>query len=939
MPGAGSRSALTSVAPPLSVRALTPDEWDEVKRLFEEALALPVETRSEWSARACGDRESVARELSSLLAAHERAGSFLNTRSTAPLLGDLADETLVGTRLGPYVLEAVLGCGGMGVVYRARRREPDREVAVKVVRVGRDAAFVAERFRSESQILARFEHPHIGRLYDAGQTDDGRPYFVMELVVGLPIDLHCGRARLDLRGRLALFLAVCSAVSYAHGRLVVHRDIKPGNILVTATGQPKLLDFGIARLLDEDPELRARETGMRHMTPEFASPEQVRGEPASVATDVHALGLLLHVLLTGRSPRHLASLAPAELVRVICMEDPAPPSVAVTERARHPGGFEPPEASARLARLLRGDLDSIVARALRKEPEQRYRSVDALAADVQAYLDGRPVVARGGRWRYTMGRFLRRHWLPVTLAAGLVAALLGGLVTTTWQARVAQAERARSERRFADVRQLATRFLFDFHDAVRDLPGSLKAREMLVSTAREHLQRLADEAGGDPELQLELANAYRRMARVQGVPGAGNLGDVKGARDSLLRAQDLLGHVHPERREDARYGRARLQVAVELARVEQQLGAYDRALELLKQAEAEAEVLRPRARELEEYTPVARAYYELALELARRQLLAEAEEKARECLEITLEIRARWPENLDISRRLGPLYEKLGELAMRQGRYAEARRHAQDAVDLRRAAYNKENAPTARGLMSALAGLAAIERYGDMARADAAYAESITLARWLAAQDPQDSQAAKDLAAVASAWCAHQTRGGHRPPAGDVCQDALRVFEASADEQLEAIQFNLAEIRLHAGRRRELAGDVAGALQLYARALDAVRSPVLAEGGVEIAQLTAAIQLATGRAHLARQQPSEARAALHAATAILMPAVHDADLMALETLVEAHTLAAEAEDPGGACAASATAAPAAGRLRTMAAGLPHPPGALTRYEALRARCG
>jgi eukaryotic-like serine/threonine-protein kinase len=550
---------LTRWVAPARVARVLPSDCDQAKQIFGEALPLAAPERERLLASACAGRERLRIEVDSLLDAHERAGGFLLTGATASEWAGAKDLRL-GQRLGPYVLESVLGQGGMGVVYRARREAPARDVAIKVVRLGPGQARLVRRFEIESRVLARLDHPHIAHLFDVGATPDGRPYFVLELADGHSIDRHCAQRQLQLRERLELFLKLCDAVSYAHGRLVVHRDLKPGNVLVTPDGTPKLLDFGIAHLLDEGLAQGVTETGLRLMTPAYASPEQMRGEPATVATDIHALGLLLHLLLTGRGAFQLKSGAAQELVRVVCLDDAPAPSVDLGRTPTDADRFEPVEPTLRLARMLRGDLDSIVARALRKEPQARYPSVAELEADVRRYLNGEPVLARGGRFRYRAGKFVRRQRLPVALVAGLLLAILAGLATTLWQARVARVERARAERRFADVRRLATSFLFDFHDAIRDLPGSTRARELVVAKATKYLEGLAREAGQDPALQLELARAYQRVGTVQGISGQANLGDATGAARSLTQAWALLGRAEPLLRAQPELGSRSLRI-------------------------------------------------------------------------------------------------------------------------------------------------------------------------------------------------------------------------------------------------------------------------------------------------------------------------------------------------------------------------------------------
>jgi non-specific serine/threonine protein kinase/serine/threonine-protein kinase len=422
----------------------------------------------------------------------------------------------------------------MGAVYLAERvGEFHQQVALKLMRPGLHSRMVVSRFRHERQILAGLDHPYIAHLLDGGATEDGRPYFVMEYVAGVPIDVWCARRGLSMAARLELFRKVCAAVEYAHGRLVVHRDIKPGNILVGEDGAPKLLDFGIAKLMGPAQANRTEaltEIGMRLMTPEYASPEQARGLAVTTATDVYSLGVVLYELLTGKMPYSLATTSAAEREKTICETEPPLPSAA--------------QPDGRSARRLAGDLDNITLKALEKDPQRRYLSVEQLSEDIRRHLEGLPVTARPQTLIYRAGKFARRNRTAVAAAVLLVLSLAGGLVATAWQAHVAGIERARAERRFNDVRRLAESFLFQFDDQIRNLPGSTPARTLLVKQALTLLGSLAKEARGDTSLERELIEAYLRVGQVQGDPAFKNLGDSTGAaasyRQALGLAQDLV---------------------------------------------------------------------------------------------------------------------------------------------------------------------------------------------------------------------------------------------------------------------------------------------------------------------------------------------------------------------------------------------------------------
>jgi non-specific serine/threonine protein kinase/serine/threonine-protein kinase len=553
------------------------DRWARLKELFAAAAELETEARAAFLDRECGGDGELRAELESLLAAGSGAGGFLETPATAE--GLLAPEapSPVGRRIGPYRVVAEIGRGGMGVVYRAVRDDDvfHKEVALKLLAGEAGSAPFEERFRRERQILATLDHPGIARLLDGGADGTGRPFFVLELVDGTPIDRHCRERGLGLRPRLELFRTVCGAVAFAHSRLVVHCDIKPGNVLVADDGTVKLLDFGIAKLLAvEGPGSTPAATATGWwMTPEYASPEQVRGEPVTTATDVYALGVMLYELLTGRTPYDLASRGADEVVRAICEREVTRPSLAATRRLAAGDPRSAPEAGAgppdgnprRLGRRLAGDLDTIALRALAKDPRRRYQSVTELSEDVRRHLAGLPIRARPDDVGYRLRKFVGRHRAGVVAAALVVASLAGGLLATARQARIARAERAVAERRFDEVRELARTFIFDVHDEIAGLPGSTPVRERIVALGLDYLERLSREAADDAGLQRELAEAYERIAAVQGGVGQANLGDLEGAIASQRRALELRERVAGAAPED-------LAAILTLARAHARLG-------------------------------------------------------------------------------------------------------------------------------------------------------------------------------------------------------------------------------------------------------------------------------------------------------------------------------------------------------------------------------
>jgi serine/threonine protein kinase len=535
---------------------MTPERWQQIREVFEHAELLDADDRARYLGEACVTDSELRNEVESLLRYEDRADTaFLKTPAAdllKPLLEEEPRHSRLGRRLGVYQIVNEIGRGGMGEVYRAARADGhyDKQVAIKLVRVGLDASFVLQGFRHERQILASLDHPNIAGLLDGGTTDDGIPYLVMELIEGVRIDDYCERHKLSVTKRLQLFRQVCGAVQYAHGRLVIHRDIKPSNILVTEDGVPKLLDFGIAKILD--PAADREMTLVRAMTPEYASPEQIRGEAVTTSTDVYSLGVVLYRLLTGRSPYGASASAPHELPHAITEMEPQRPSHAAFSggSARSNGAKSNAIADgissthetspAKLRRRLAGDIDNILLMALRKEAERRYGSVEKLAEDISRHLEGLPVTAGKGSWIYRAGKFSSRHRTGVLAAALALITLIVGCGLIVRESGIARAERQRADKRFNDVRKLANSLIFDVNDSMADLPGNTPARKILLDRAVEYLDKLAQDAAGNSDLERELAWGYQRLAVVQGNSAESNLGQVSASETSNRKALALF---------------------------------------------------------------------------------------------------------------------------------------------------------------------------------------------------------------------------------------------------------------------------------------------------------------------------------------------------------------------------------------------------------------
>ena len=496
------------------------DRAELTERLFHEASELPVAARAEFLAGACADDPDLASRLDRLLKAAgevEQRAAWRDPAVVNEARPMILQADSVG--LGRYRLLEPIGAGGMGVVYRAVRADDvfSKQVAIKIVHAASGRSEIRRRFLQERQILANLDHPNIARLLDGGETGEGSPFLVMEYVEGIPLDRYVAENNIGVGKTLALFREICAAVSCAHRNLVVHRDLKPANILVTAGGQPKLLDFGIARLLDGSGS--QTRTGAGAMTPEYASPEQILGGPITTVTDVYALGVLLYEMLSGAHP-YGAPLSSLDLAHAIVA-----------------GEIQPMRCGGRLADE---DLENIVRKAMRREPERRYASVEQLSEDVRRHLDGYPVSARPDSRLYRLRKFAARNRLALAAAALVIAAAGAGTMATIRQAGIANRQAAIATRRFKDVRKLANAYLFEFHDAIQNLPGSTPARQLVVKRALEYLDSLFAERVGEPGLARELAGAYARIGEIQGRPVQASLGDRPGGMLSYGKAIALL---------------------------------------------------------------------------------------------------------------------------------------------------------------------------------------------------------------------------------------------------------------------------------------------------------------------------------------------------------------------------------------------------------------
>ena len=631
--------------------------WKQIEALFQALLTVPQPERAAALARACPDDPALREAVATLLRADEASDRFIE----AAIGGEAAHVTSRGSRIGESVgafrLVAELGRGGMGTVYRGERvdRQYRATVAVKFLRDGLADPEIQRRFLAERQILADLVHPNVARLLDGGTAADGTPYIVMELVDGQPLDAWCERKGLDVRARVRLFREVCVAVQHAHQQLVIHRDLKPTNILVTDDGVPKLLDFGIAKLLSAGPG-SDQTTRLHAMTSSYASPEQVRGERVTTASDVYSLGVVLYRLLAGQPPYDLDGLSPGEVERRVCTIEPVRPS----ERA---------EGTA--ARELRGDLDNILMKALRKEPERRYGSVAELSEDLRRYLHREPVSARPDVLSYRVGRFVRRH--PVGVGATALAMLLLVALATT---SVVQARRASAERDRAEERQLTAErvsdflvSLFEVADPNESNGDTITARQMLDQGAERILTALSDEPAIRASLAGVMGSVYRNLAAL---PQAEMLIDT-----ALAIRRTVNGERSPE------YAEA----LVAKAWLLYDQGDYEGAERLSRQAVDIRRMLFPPG-----HTKIGESLDVLGGTLDELNRLEESETVYRESLEIKRA--SLGPDHAETAASM----TNLAGVLRSQSKHEEAIDLLRDALAIRRAVFGDLNLNTAHGL-------------------------------------------------------------------------------------------------------------------------------------------------------------------------------------------------------------------------------------------------
>jgi tetratricopeptide (TPR) repeat protein len=733
---------------------MDPDRWQRIWQICHEAVELEQGRQADFLQAACAGDADLRREVESLLVHQQQVERFIEAPVLEMAARALADDEsfrssegsrLIGRTVSQYRIVAKLASGGMGDVYRAVRADGtyEKEVAVKVIRSGFDTDFFLDRFRSERQILANLDHPNIARLIDGGTTEDGLPYVVMEYIQGQPIDEYCEQHALGLPDRLQLFRTVCSAVAYAHQNLVVHRDLKPGNILVTEEGVPKLLDFGIAKILNPRQSEVAPEhtvTLLRLLTPDYASPEQVRNEAITTSSDVYSLGVILYLLVTGQRPYRVSTGSPHEVMKAICETDPEKPSNAVTR------------VPEKLRRALAGDLDNIVLKALKKEPERRYSSVEQFSEDIARHLAGLPVVAHRDTIGYRARKFTGRHKLAVGAAALLALSLVGGLITTLREARIARLERARAERRFGDVRALANSLMFDINDSIADVPGTTAARKLLVTKALQYLDSLAQEGTGDPSLQRELATAYQRVGDIQGLLSRQqNLGNTSEALQSYQKAVKTLQLLvlsepaNPKPKRDLALLYRNLGELLALRN--DQAGAMEND----RKALALFEALAAGRSDIEASRSLAAAYFNIGRHLGFAGDSTGASQSALKALAIIEPLSRAHPENKMLWLTLGPVCREACRELNQMGDRARALdlcREAEAAGDKLASAYPDDVRGRFEQILSYSILGAVLADQGDLPASLAAWSRAVEINEAVATTDPNDARSRVTLAAA-----------------------------------------------------------------------------------------------------------------------------------------------------------------------------------------------
>jgi eukaryotic-like serine/threonine-protein kinase len=768
------------------------NRWRRIEEVFQSAIDMTEDRRDAFLHAACGADAELLHEVRSLLArdnVDSRTIAAIVDSAAASVIHDGAPpDVMDGAQLGNYRIIREIGRGGMGAVYLAVRSDQtfDKQVAIKLVKRGIDTDAVLKRFWYERRILAALEHPYIARLVDGGTSPDGRPYFVMDYIDGQPLDAYCRERQLSINRRCELFRKICEAVSYAHRSLVIHRDLKPSNVLVTAEGVPKLLDFGIARLLSVDADedtiagTAGGVAGSRALTPDFASPEQLRGEAVTTATDVYSLGATLRAIL--------------------------------------------PAAAS-----LPSDLSAIVGKATREEIEQRFASVADFSEDLRRYLAGLPIVARHQTLTNRAAKFMRRHRTGVAVFAAFTLVALAGVAAIVRESREARIGRAVAEQRLSQAVEMANRTLSDLNGSIGKLPGTTEARRQMVRNTMEYLDRLAKDTGNDPRVLMALATAYVRVGEVLGNSNSSNLGDLPGSLGSYQKALDVIGPLLT-----ADPGNRKVQSLAATAHQGKGdvLDALGRSPEAVKEdrtavAIADLVLAADPANPEAQYQSI-EAHYAVDWLIYVTQP-AECERDAREQLPRAIQLAAAQPQNLDAQIALANIYSLIGTALDRADHVKEALDFFAKAIGVREAAFQKDprNTRVMRDLMMGyghagdLLGSPILVSLGDYKNALTYYDKAAQLAETMTRADSSDKRASYDLGMVRTRIGATLDAAGDAKGAVRVLDQAIAEFEplVALSPSSATYVHGLAMACEFRGRAAWLSGDIATALSFYNRSL------------------------------------------------------------------------------------------------------------------------
>ncbi len=824
------------------------NNWSEVSEILVDCLEIKTFERQKYLDSLSLSSEMRA-EVEKLLAIEEDVDNSLNLSAVDFSSGFFNEEdvesAVIGQQFGAYKVISELGHGGMGAVYLATRTDGkfEQKVALKLLKREMNTSAIRRRFEQERNILASLEHPNIAHLLNAGTTNDKIPYIAMEYVEGLPIDDYCNQQKLNLNQRLDLFREVCSAVDFAHRNLIVHRDLKPSNILVNEDGKPKLLDFGISKILSDEIENAdsATITKLGVMTPSYASPEQIQSKSVTTATDIYSLGVILYELLSGHRPFETKEQDLKEIYQAIIETDPPLPSSMVDTVSKkfkeiteaktkiHPKdepksflekpltGNELVETKSNKTLLtnphtinlssgsIRGDLDNIILKALRKEPERRYSSAKNLAEDIKRHLRGLPVTARPNTFTYRAEKFIKRNKVTVFAGAIVLLAIIGGLVTTLWQSQIAQAERVKAEKRFNDVRTLANSFLFDLAPKIEKLPGSTPAREELISLALEYLDSLSKEASDDLELQRELAAAYEKVGDLQGNQMGSNLGDSEGAAKSYKKALNIRQKLYEQNPNELKVMSDLASSLAKTSEIQRQVGTSEKVKEYFeKSLELRKEIVNRNPNDFE-------ARKNMAIALRGKGLLLYSDAKYKEAIkqydlakEIYEKLLQEKPENSEVTENIAYIYVDYGEAYGWDDNLEAAETSLKKAVDMLTplAEKNSNDQNLQRLLMLAYSkkGASTIETE-NYQKAINEYDKAVEIAENILKVDPQNFRAKWDVVIMYKKLADATAYSGNPKKSIDILTTTLETAEeiSKGDRNNPKNLYEIANIRFKMG--------------------------------------------------------------------------------------------------------------------------------------------